>query len=163
MNSTYTDAGATAFDNVGGTTTVSATGTVDHNSNGTYSIVYSATDLSGNTATATRTVTVVEAPSSAKQILSFNFNGLTPVVTGTINQASRTVALTVPSGTVVTNLVPTIALSLGATVNPASGVAKTSQARLFTQLQLKIHRQQLIQLLSLFLQAQFQLLTQPHR
>jgi len=124
MNSTYTDAGATAFDNVGGTTTVSATGTVDTTATGTYSIVYSATDLSGNTATATRTVTVVEAPSSAKQILSFNFNGLTPVVTGTINQASRTVALTVPSGTVVTNLVPTIALSLGATVNPASGVAQ---------------------------------------
>ena len=54
--STYTDAGATAD----GGETVSTTGTVDVNTVGIYSISYFATDLSGNTGSATRTVNVVD-------------------------------------------------------------------------------------------------------
>ncbi len=123
LNSVYTDAGATAFDNVDGTTTVNATGTVDTAATGTYQIVYSSTDSSSNTAYATRTVDVIAASSSAKQILSFDFNGLSPAATGTINQISGTINLTVPSGTNVTNLVPTISLSASASVNPGSGAA----------------------------------------
>ena len=52
--STWTDAGATA--DTGETVTTS--GTVDTNTLGTYTITYTATDASGNTGTATRTVTV---------------------------------------------------------------------------------------------------------
>lgn len=54
----YTDAGATASDIVSGNLSVSTTGSVDANTPSTYTITYSATDGAGNTATATRTVTV---------------------------------------------------------------------------------------------------------
>ncbi|HTM68404.1 MAG TPA: S8 family serine peptidase, partial [Candidatus Binatia bacterium] len=59
----------------------------------------------------------------AKAITSFAFNGLSPAVTGTINETDHTVAATVPYGTNVTALVPTIAIT-GASVNPASGAAQ---------------------------------------
>ena len=53
----------------------------------------------------------------------FSFQGLTPVVIGVVNEGAHTVALTVPFGTDVTTLVPTIAIT-GASVDPASGVAQ---------------------------------------
>jgi hypothetical protein len=45
--------------------------------------------------------------SSAKAITAFSFQGLSPAVTGTITEADRTIALTVPFGTDVTALVAT--------------------------------------------------------
>ncbi len=57
--SAYTDAGATATDNVDPAVTVTSSGTVDTATEGTYTITYTATDAAGNTATETRTVTVV--------------------------------------------------------------------------------------------------------
>ena len=57
---TYTDAGATAMDAFHGSTQVTASGTVDTSTVGTYTIAYTATDLDNNTATATRTVNVVD-------------------------------------------------------------------------------------------------------
>ena len=62
LGETYTDAGATATD-LSGTVAVVTTGTVDTNSVGTYVITYSATDASGNTGTATRTVIVEDTTS----------------------------------------------------------------------------------------------------
>jgi len=62
------------------------------------------------------------APSSAKAITAFNFTS--PVATGTINEVAHTVSVTVPMGTNVTALVPTITISALASVNPASGVAQ---------------------------------------
>jgi len=61
---------------------------------------------------------------STALITSFNF--ASPSVTGTINNtpSPHTVALTVPYGTDVTNLTPTIAVSNGATVSPTSGTAE---------------------------------------
>jgi hypothetical protein len=61
--------------------------------------------------------------SSAKAITAFVFNGLTPAVTGTINETDKTIAATVPAGTSRTALVPTITVSANATVSPLSGVA----------------------------------------
>jgi len=57
-NSTYIDAGASAVDNVDGVVAVTTSGISDINTAiaGTYTITYSATDLSGNVATKTRTV-----------------------------------------------------------------------------------------------------------
>ena len=46
------------------------------------------------------------APNSAKAITAFSFR-LSPAVTGTINEAAHTIALTVPFGTNVTALVAT--------------------------------------------------------
>ncbi len=56
QGSTWTDAEATADNGE----TVAATGSVNTNTVGSYTITYSATDLAGNVGTATRTVTVVD-------------------------------------------------------------------------------------------------------
>lgn len=60
----YSDAGASATDNVDGTVTVSKSGIVDTNTVGAYSIGYTAVDVAGNVATATRYVAVTAPPSS---------------------------------------------------------------------------------------------------
>ena len=63
QNDTYTDAGATATDDVDGDITglITVTGGVMTTIAGTYSVTYSVTDAAGNTAIATRTVNVVES------------------------------------------------------------------------------------------------------
>jgi len=86
-------------------------------------VVYTVTAQDGTTQTWTVTVTVT-AGSSAKDITLFDFNALTPAVVGTVNATAHTVALTVPAGTAVTALVPTIAISAGATISPATAVAQ---------------------------------------
>jgi hypothetical protein len=69
----------------------------------------------------TYTVTVNKAPvQTSKQILSFDFLGLMPAVTGTVDQVSKTVVLTVSQGTPVTGLVATFSLSPAATVRVGS-------------------------------------------
>ena len=68
LGSTYTDAGATAD----GGETVTSTGTVDTSTVGTYTITYSATDASGNTGTATRTVNVVDTTAPVITVLGDN-------------------------------------------------------------------------------------------
>ncbi|NLX63452.1 MAG: carbohydrate-binding domain-containing protein, partial [Clostridiaceae bacterium] len=61
------------------------------------------------------------AASPAKAITAFNFNGLTPNVIGTVNEAGKTISLTVPYGTNVTSLVPTITHT-GASISPNTNV-----------------------------------------
>jgi len=62
LGSVYNDAGATAMDAFHGTTSVTTSGdsNVDTSSIGSFIVTYTATDLSGNTATATRVVNVVD-------------------------------------------------------------------------------------------------------
>tara|TARA_Y100001958_G_scaffold148571_1_gene130373 strand:- start:48 stop:3029 length:2982 start_codon:yes stop_codon:yes gene_type:complete len=59
VGSTFNDPGATVYDQ-DGTSTYTTTGTVDTNLVGTYTLTYTAVDNSGNQATATRTVSVVD-------------------------------------------------------------------------------------------------------
>ena len=74
--------------------------------------------------TKTFTVTVNVTPVSiAKNITAFSFNGLNPVVTGTIS--GNTITATVPYGTVVNNLVATFTLSIFASAK-VSGVTQVS-------------------------------------
>jgi len=58
QGSNYTDAGVTAVDDIDGTVTVSASGTVNTEVVGTYTITYTASDSSGNTSTKTRNISV---------------------------------------------------------------------------------------------------------
>ena len=59
INDTYSDAGATAVDNVDGNLTATTTDTVDTYTLGDYTITYTATDSAGNVAKAVRTVSVI--------------------------------------------------------------------------------------------------------
>ncbi len=85
QGTTYTDAGATAQDNVDGTINVVKTGSVDNSKVGTYTITYTATDKAGNRATKKRVVKVVKANQNLKIVAKDNtlndvsapFNGLT--------------------------------------------------------------------------------------
>lgn len=81
-------------------------------------------EYSGTAELAPRYVEDISAYSSAKSITSFAFNGLTPAVNAIIDENAKTIAATVPAGTSLTALVPTIAVSADATVSPASGEAK---------------------------------------
>jgi len=60
QGTTYSDAGATAMDNIDGTVDVMTSGSVNTDLLGTYTITYTASDSSGNSANATRTITVIE-------------------------------------------------------------------------------------------------------
>ena len=62
LNSTYTDAGATAVDDVDGdlTSSIVTTGVVNTSIEGNYIITYTVSDTSGNTATTTRQVIVTK-------------------------------------------------------------------------------------------------------
>ncbi len=59
QDASYTDAGATAVDNIDGELEVVVTGSVDTATIAKYTITYTATDAAGNSSTATRTVTVI--------------------------------------------------------------------------------------------------------
>jgi len=60
QGSDYTDAGASATDNIDGTITVTTTDEVDTTTIGTYSVIYNATDSAGNNTSISRTVNVIE-------------------------------------------------------------------------------------------------------
>jgi hypothetical protein len=62
--------------------------------------------------------------SSDKKILSFKFEALLPQVEGIVDEANKTISLSLPSQVQKTSLVPSIVLSSKATISPASGVIK---------------------------------------
>lgn len=118
LNDVYMDAGATAEDDIDGVRTVLINGTVDTSIVGIYTMTYIASDLSNNLATATRTVNV-HAPSSDKTITAFS---IATSVDTTINQNVRTITVTVPTGTDITNLITNI-IHTGASIYPENGIA----------------------------------------
>ncbi|HON19074.1 MAG TPA: DUF5018 domain-containing protein, partial [Salinivirgaceae bacterium] len=70
----------------------------------------------------TVTVTISTSASSEAEIVSFDIPG--QIGQSVINSANATVSVTMPYGTNLTALVPTITISVGATIIPASGVAQ---------------------------------------
>lgn len=70
--STWTDPGATAYDDVDGKLAVAVSGKVDTTHVGAYTLVYSATDSSGNTGKATRTVTVADTVAPVITLMGAN-------------------------------------------------------------------------------------------
>ena len=121
VGDSYTDSGAIATDNVDGdiTTNIIISNPVNTAVAGIYIVTYNVSDAAGNPADqVTRTVNVNSVPlSSAKDITSFSFPEGNGIITGT------NIAVTVPYGTIVTALVPSISLS-GGTISPLNGVAQ---------------------------------------
>lgn len=65
---------------------------------------------------------VISSAVTDKSITAFNFTA--PAVVGVVNEAAKTVTLTVPFGTNISNIIPSITIS-GMVVAPDSGVAQT--------------------------------------
>lgn len=86
-------------------------------------IICLGSDYNGTAQVMSRSLADFTVYSSVKAITAFAFNGLTPAVVGTVDETAKTVTASVPAGTVVTALVPTITVSDKATVAPLSGVA----------------------------------------
>ena len=84
-------------------------------------VFYTVTAYNGSTARYDVSA-AVQDPENEKRILSFYIEGLS--VDGIINETAKTIKLQFPSGTDVTNLVPVIEVSEGASIDPASGVAQ---------------------------------------
>lgn len=72
---------------------------------------------------ATGSQQVLTANSSEKMIISFHLP-LKPEVAGILSETNHTITLNVPYGTDIKNLAPTIVVSPGAEVLPASGVSQ---------------------------------------
>jgi hypothetical protein len=83
-------------------------------------VVYTVTAETGSTQDYTVTVTI-SSSSSDKAITSFNFEN--PAAEGVITESTHSIAVTVPYGTDVTGLIPTITCT-GETISPASGAAQ---------------------------------------
>ena len=87
----------------------------------TNSVYYTVTAMSGATAQY-MVEAIVHDADNEKSILSFRFDALDE--DGIIDEVARRISFVLPAETDVTQLVPTIEVSEGATVEPASGVAQ---------------------------------------
>lgn len=83
VGDSFTDPGATAADDRDGALQPTSSGTVDTNTQGTYTITYSATDNAGNTGTATRTVNV-GAVDTTPPVITLNGPNPATVSVGTV-------------------------------------------------------------------------------
>ena len=128
--STYSEAGATATDNVDGSVSVSVSGDVNTSKLGTYTITYTATDSVGNTATKTRIVSVVD---TAPPVIVLNGNSsITLEVGSAYSEAGATATDNVDgsvsisiSGSVDTNAVGTYTITYTATDSSGNTATKT--------------------------------------
>lgn len=84
-------------------------------------VEYTVTAQDGTTQVWTVTVTVSTTVSAEKDITSFSIPNQT---SANIDAVAGTVVVVMPFGTNATSLTPTIAISAGATIDPASGVAQ---------------------------------------
>lgn len=116
----YSDAGATAVDNVDGAVSVATSGSVNTAVVGAYAITYTAVDAAGNTATATRTVNVfLPASDTTPPVISIIGNSVVRItVGGAYTDAGATaldnvngVVAVVRTGTVNTAVVGTYAIT----------------------------------------------------
>ena len=120
VNSVFNDPGATAVDNYDNLINVTSTNDVNMSSIGSYSVVYSASDNSGNNSTLTRTVNVSDTTSpiitiqgNNPMILNLNDSFTDPGATATDNN-DLTVTVT-STGTVNTSTPGTYTITYSAT------------------------------------------------
>ncbi|HZS07224.1 MAG TPA: immunoglobulin-like domain-containing protein [Blastocatellia bacterium] len=135
-HTSFTDPGASALDACAGSVAVTASGSVNVNSPGTYTITYTASDPAGNAATpVTRTVTVVDhtpptisCPANVVVTLPLNSTATSmavsyPAVTATDTCSGATVTSTPASGSVF----PVGTTTVTATATDTSGNTSTCQ------------------------------------
>ena len=92
-------------------------------------VSYVVTAEDGTTRTYTVNVLVQVPPkSSEKQLVSFVFSTLSPVVRAAIDQTTKKITATLPTDARLTALVPTVTVSAKATVAPASGTVQNFTA-----------------------------------
>jgi uncharacterized repeat protein (TIGR01451 family) len=127
-HTSYADAGATATDNCSPAPTPTiTTNNVNVNAPGTYQVVWSATDAGGNTASATRTVVVVD---TTKPVTTLNgANPITVLLHGTFTDPGAAAAdscagsfAATPSGAVNTHAVGTYVITYNAS-DPSGNAA----------------------------------------
>lgn len=82
VDASYSDAGATALDSVSGSVVAAPSGAVNTAVPGTYTITYTASDAAGNSATATRTVTVPHTPRADWRVAIFGAQAGNPEIAG---------------------------------------------------------------------------------
>jgi hypothetical protein len=117
VGDTYQEPGSTVVDNVDSGLTAIVTGSVDTATAGTYVLTYTATDLAGNRATATRTVVVEPVPDTEAPVITLIGEAVITLTVGdTYNEQGATVVDNVD-----TNLTATI-----------SGTVDTSVAASYT-------------------------------
>ncbi|MSW34737.1 MAG: hypothetical protein F2845_07165, partial [Actinobacteria bacterium] len=111
----------------GATATIGAVSQISADSPNAFTnpVTYRITALDGTYQDYVVTVTVPTLAQTYKVLSAFSFAGLSPTVTGTINESAKTIALTVPYGTSLTSLPATFTVSDSATAT-VSGVAQVS-------------------------------------
>lgn len=128
FNGTYTELGATAFDNTDGTTTVAIGGdTVTTSTAGTYIVTYTATDTAGNTASTTRTVIVSAPPAPPAPVQSGGGGG------GGGGGSSQTTIPTIPTSPKSTFPVATTTQVFQPIVTPAAPKVLGASSYIFTK------------------------------
>ncbi len=70
------------------------------------------------------TTKITRTKSSSQILKSFVFNGLSPAISATIDTTKYTISATLPVGTDLTKLVPTISISPLATISPSTDIAQ---------------------------------------
>lgn len=104
VGDSYQEPGTTVTDNIDSGLTANATGSVDTTVAGSYVITYTATDSSGNTSTATRTVTVEPAPDTEAPVITLTGDSIINLLVGdAYNEQGATV-----TDNIDTNLTATI-------------------------------------------------------
>jgi hypothetical protein len=107
--STYTDAGTTATDNIDENVTVTSTGSINPSVVGTYTITYSATDLAGNAAiSVTRTINVVDVQAP---VITLNGSNPTNIYVGSTYTDAGATAVDDVDGNVTSRIIVTGAVN----------------------------------------------------
>ncbi|HPR39500.1 MAG TPA: DUF5011 domain-containing protein, partial [Oscillospiraceae bacterium] len=106
VGSTYTDAGATAYDETDGDLTASivTTGTVRTTRTGTYTITYSVSDAAGNGAEESRTVVVA---ANTKPVITLNGSSSVRIVVGSTYVDAGATATDAEDGDLTSSIVTT--------------------------------------------------------
>jgi uncharacterized repeat protein (TIGR01451 family) len=130
-HTSYTDAGASAADSCGGPVAVSPSGSVNINAPGNYTLTYTATDPSGNTATATRAVHVRDTTPPVITVVGANpftvEQGSAFVDPGaTANDSCGGPLAVTPSGSVNVNVIGTYTITYTAT-DPSGNTATATR------------------------------------